>query len=114
MLNRTELKRERLALQEERLRRLQRSEQSRRGLYDKLLPAQRAQLGRSQAVPEGEQDHGRIAMSVPIAAGSFHQPFDLFLGQVLAGSIMPIWRRPRLTVLFTVVGARGRDAAFTG
>jgi hypothetical protein len=31
-----------------------------------LLPAQRAQFGCPQAVPEGHQDHGGIAMPVPI------------------------------------------------
>src|SRR4029077_6532215 len=51
-----------------------------------LLPAQGAQLGRSQAVPEGLQNHGRIPMPVPITARRLHQPFDLFLGQVLPGS----------------------------
>jgi len=53
-----------------------------------LLPAQGAQLGRSQAVPEGQQDHGRIPMSVPVPACRLHQPFDLFLGQVLPGSVV--------------------------
>src|SRR5215472_5358578 len=42
-------------------------------------------------MPEGQQDHGRIAMPVPITAGSLHQPLDLFLGEVLSGSIMLIW-----------------------
>src|SRR5262245_53135810 len=56
-----------------------------------LLPAQGAQLGRSQAVPEGQQDHGRIPMSVPVPARRLHQPLDLSLGEVLAGSIMAIW-----------------------
>src|SRR5260221_7503696 len=56
-----------------------------------LLPAQGAQLGRSQAVPEGEQDHGRIPMAVPIPPCCLNQPLDLSLGEVLAGSIMPIW-----------------------
>src|SRR6476659_9964658 len=53
-----------------------------------LLPAQGTQLRRSQAVPEGQQDHGRIPMSVPVPARRLHQPFDLFLGQVLPGSVV--------------------------
>jgi hypothetical protein len=65
--------------------------QSAMGKVD-LLPAQRAQLGRSQSVPEGQEDHGRIPMAVPVSAGgALHQPLDISLGQVLAGSIMPIW-----------------------
>jgi hypothetical protein len=50
-----------------------------------LLPTEGAQLGRSQPVPEGQQDHGRIAMSVRVPACRLHQPLDLSLGQVLAG-----------------------------
>ena len=33
----------------------------------------------------------RGAPMVPITAGSLHQPLDLFLGEVLAGPVMPIW-----------------------
>src|SRR5262250_152144 len=56
-----------------------------------LLPAQGAQFGCSQAMPEGQQDHGRIPMPVPITARRLDKPLDLSLGEVLAGSIMPIW-----------------------
>src|SRR5262245_21748762 len=42
-------------------------------------------------MPEGQEDHGRVPMSVPITAASLHQPLDLFLGEVLSRSIMPIW-----------------------
>src|SRR6516165_2171340 len=56
-----------------------------------LLPAQGAQFGRSQAMPESQEDHGRIPMSVSIPARRLHQPLDLLLGEVRAGSIMPIW-----------------------
>src|SRR5262249_8953335 len=40
-------------------------------------------IGGAQAVPIGDQDHGRIAM--PVAAmltGAVHQPLDLALGEV--------------------------------
>src|SRR6476659_6178672 len=53
-----------------------------------LLPAQGTQLRRSQAVPEGQQDHGRISMSVPVSARRLHQSLYLFLGQVLPGSVV--------------------------
>src|SRR5262245_22157515 len=55
-----------------------------------LLPAQGAQFRRSQAMPEGEQDHARIPMPVSITARCLHQALDLSLGEVLAGSIMPV------------------------
>jgi len=42
-------------------------------------------------MPEGQQDHGRIAMPVPITAGSLHQPLDLFLGERRASSKKNIW-----------------------
>src|SRR5262249_10987127 len=56
-----------------------------------LLPAQGAQLRRSQAMPEGQQDHGRIPMPVPITARRLDKPLDLSLSEVLSGSIMSIW-----------------------
>jgi hypothetical protein len=40
-----------------------------------LLPAQRAQFGCSQAVPEGYQDHGGIAMPVPRLHEPLCRPF---------------------------------------
>src|SRR5262249_20026039 len=37
----------------------------------------------SQAVPIGNQDHGRVAMPVAaMLAGAVHEPFDLALGEV--------------------------------
>jgi hypothetical protein len=44
-----------------------------------LLPAQRAQFGCSQAVPEGNQNHGGVAMPVPrrghkVTQGATFQP----------------------------------------
>src|SRR4029077_2845617 len=38
-----------------------------------LLPAQRAQFGCSQAVPECYQDHGGITMPVPIVSRRLHE-----------------------------------------
>ena len=35
-----------------------------------LIPAQADKLGGSQAVPEGNEDHRRIAMPVPVIPGS--------------------------------------------
>jgi hypothetical protein len=55
-----------------------------------LLPTQGAQLGRSQPMPVGKQDHGRIAMPVPVPARRLHQPLDLSLGEVLPDPIMVI------------------------
>ena len=48
-----------------------------------LLPLQVADLRGSQAVPIGDQDHGRVAMPVTaILAGTVHQPLDLALGEI--------------------------------
>ena len=55
-----------------------------------LLPAQGAQLGRTQPMPESQQDHGRVTMPVPIAARRLDQPLNLPLGQVLADPVMAI------------------------
>jgi hypothetical protein len=56
-------------------------------------------------MPEGHQDHGGVAMSMPIVSGRLHEPFDLALGKVLAGAIFRIRQPTRGTVLFTVLGA---------
>ena len=51
-----------------------------------LVPAQVTHLGSPQAVPEGEQDHGGVAVTVAVAPGSLDQRLDLVGGQVLPGS----------------------------
>src|SRR5262249_1302716 len=60
-----------------------------------LLPPEGAQLARSQAVPERQQDHGRIAMSVSVSARRLHKPLDLPLGEVLADPIVGIGKPTR-------------------
>jgi hypothetical protein len=39
---------------------------------------------------EGDQDHGRIPVAVPVIAGRLHHPLHLALGQVLTGPIMDV------------------------
>ncbi len=51
-----------------------------------LVPAQVADLGRPQPMPEGDQDHARIAMAVAVGFGGLDQGFDLTKRQVLAGA----------------------------
>src|SRR5262245_43028154 len=60
-----------------------------------LLPAQIDKLRRAQAVPEGSQDHGCIAMAVPVRLGRRQEPLDLRLGQMLTGSVCAIGEAPR-------------------
>ena len=55
-----------------------------------LIPAQRAKLGGAQAVPEGKQDHGRIAMTVPVVACGLDQALDFGLGQIFAATVSGI------------------------
>ena len=55
-----------------------------------MLPPQRAQFGRSETMPEGKQDHGRVPVAMAVAAGSLHEPFDLTLGQVLTLAVMRV------------------------
>src|SRR5262249_61485490 len=50
-----------------------------------LMPLQVAHLRGSEAVTIGDQDHGCIAMTVPIALGGFDQALDLALGEIAAG-----------------------------
>src|SRR5215472_17072688 len=65
-----------------------------------LVPSQVAHLRGSQSVPVGDQDHGRVAVTVAAAlAGAVHQPLDFLPGKVWAGSALPNcqvysgWRR---------------------
>ena len=60
------------------------------GLEIDLGPLQVANLGRSQPVPECEQDHGLVAMRSAIALAALDQPLDFWLGQVLAGAYVGV------------------------
>ena len=59
------------------------------------IPPQRHQLGRPQAVPVGEQDHGGVAVAVAIEPGRRDQPGDLSVGQVLARPDLGVWPATR-------------------
>ena len=51
-----------------------------------LVPSQVAQLGRSQAMPEGDQDHGGVPVPVAVGLGRLDQGLDLAGGEVLPGA----------------------------
>jgi hypothetical protein len=36
-----------------------------------------ADLGRMQPVPEGQKDHGGVAVAITVASRGFHEPLDL-------------------------------------
>jgi hypothetical protein len=55
-----------------------------------LLPPQRAQFGRSEAMPVGKQHHGRIPVAMAVVPGGLHKLFDLTLGQVLTLAVMGV------------------------
>src|SRR5262245_57288552 len=57
-----------------------------------LLPTEGAQLGRSQSMPEGQQDHGPIAVAISITARRLYQPLDLSLGEGIRGPDNGYWR----------------------
>src|SRR5262249_52130166 len=48
-----------------------------------LIPTEVAQFGRTQAVPEGNQDHGGVPVAIAVIAYGLDEAFDLLLGQVL-------------------------------
>src|SRR5258705_7264284 len=54
------------------------------GLKLHVAPLELTQLRGPQPVPEGDQDHGRIAMAPAIALGGGDQLLNLALGQMLA------------------------------
>jgi hypothetical protein len=59
-----------------------------------LVPAEVANLGRPEPVPEGDQDHGRVPMTVAVGLGGVDQGVDLAGRQVLAGAQLGV-RPPR-------------------
>ena len=56
-----------------------------------LIPAQIDKLTRPQAVPVGDQDHGRIAVAVAVVLGGIDQPLHLLLSEMLARAQFGIW-----------------------
>src|SRR4051812_10748580 len=57
-----------------------------------LIPAQRAEFRRAEAMPICDQDHCCIAVPVPAAITcGFPEQLDLFLGQVLARPPRSVW-----------------------
>ena len=52
-----------------------------------LVPAKFDQLAGTEAVTEGNQDHGGAAMAPAVGLGSCKQPVDLGLRQVLASAV---------------------------
>ena len=51
-----------------------------------LIPAQVNQFGGAQALPIGDQDHGRVTLTPAVALGCLQQALDLGLGQILASA----------------------------
>ena len=60
-----------------------------------LIPTQVYKLGRSQAVAEGDKDHGGIPVTPAIGPGGIDQPVDLGTGQVLPRPIDRVRFSPR-------------------
>ena len=69
-------------------------------------PTVRLRLLRRSRSPECQQDHRRVAMSVPIVCGHLHQALDLALSEVLARPIIRIWQPTGDCSLFS---GRGLD-----
>src|SRR5450631_2202140 len=65
-----------------------------------LVPAQVADLGRPQPVPEGEQDHGRVTMAMPVALGGLDHCLDLARRQVLSSPEFGVRTPPRSNCSF--------------
>jgi hypothetical protein len=55
-------------------------------------------------VPVGDKDHGGVSAAPPIALGSFHEPLDLGLGEVLPPPQLGVGtpRRRPATLLETI------------
>jgi hypothetical protein len=71
-------------------------------------PAEVADLGYTQPVPVGQQDHGGVAVTVPVAPRGLGQRLDPVRGEVLAGPELGVLLPLGETVRFTSVGATTR------
>ena len=60
-----------------------------------LVPTQVADLGGPQSVPEGDQDHRRVAMVAPVDLSGLDQNLDLARREVLAGPKLGVWAPPQ-------------------
>src|SRR5258706_389440 len=58
-----------------------------------LFPAKRTQFRHPQSMPEGQEDHGGVAVSVAIVVSRLHKPLNLALGEVFTGPIVGV-RQP--------------------
>src|SRR5262245_11042359 len=56
------------------------------GVEIDLGPLQIHEFARSEAMPEGHQDHGLVPVRPAIALTALDEPLDLAFGQVLAGA----------------------------
>src|SRR5215471_2082388 len=55
-----------------------------------LFPPRVTDLGRSEPMTEGQEDHRPISVCLPITLGGLDQLLDLVLGEVFAGPIFSI------------------------
>jgi hypothetical protein len=62
-------------------------------------------------VPEGDQDHGRVAVTVAVALGGLDQTSDLGDGQVFSGAELVVRTLPGATVRFIGVTSLRCDFA---
>ena len=69
-----------------------------------LVPAQVAEFGRPKPMPEGQQDHGRVPVTVAVGLGGLDQGVDLAWRQVLPGTKFGVRASVGATVRFTSVG----------
>ena len=67
-----------------------------------LLPSQVADLGSTQPMPIGHEDHGGVSMAVAIVFCGLDQLLNLSFGKVLPATKLPAW----LKLLALVEGAQ--------
>jgi hypothetical protein len=59
-----------------------------------LIPTQIHELGRAQPMPEGYENHCRVAVSVAVLPCRRHQGLNLMLGQIFPAPKVGILRAP--------------------
>jgi len=65
-------------------------------------------------VSEGQQDHGGVAVTVPVVACGLDKALDLALGRVFARSIGAVGQATSTNCSLLVVGGLRPDGVFIG
>src|SRR5712675_1324213 len=60
-----------------------------------LIPTKVRDLGRTQTMPKGYQNHGSVAVAIAVLSRGSNERFNLWLGQIFPRPQIAVFRSPR-------------------